>query len=56
MKLYLSRRRNGLYQLSRLEPVTADIRGADGLSDVWPQPGDPAVVHGLCPFSVKALF
>ena len=57
MKLYLSRRRNGLYQLTRLEPIVRDmllVPPPDN-TDAYPRPGDPIVLPGLCPFSVKLL-
>jgi hypothetical protein len=55
MRLYLSRRLNGLYQLTRLEPIICDIIGLDQ-KDAFPQPGDPISFQGLCPIAVKMIF
>jgi hypothetical protein len=55
MKLYLSRKQNGLYMLTKLEPVRTPIFHTD-LEDVFVRPGDPINFQGLCPFSVRALF
>ena len=55
MKLYLSKRRNGLYQLTALQPIVTNVAGSD-VQDVYPTPGDPINFQGLCPFSVKRLF
>lgn len=55
MRLYLSRRLNGLYQLTRLEPVICTLAGSTQ-HDAFPRPGDPISIQGLCPFAVKKLF
>jgi hypothetical protein len=55
VKLYLSKRLNGLYQLTALPPTVVKIVNTE-LKDVYPQPGDPVIFQGLCPFSVKRLF
>jgi hypothetical protein len=55
MKLYLARKKNGLYMLTKLEPVCSNIFHTDHV-DVFVRPGDPINFQGLCPFSVHALF
>jgi hypothetical protein len=55
MRLYLSRRRNGLYQLTRLEPVVCELVGCGGMTDAFPRPGDPIVFGGLCPVGARLL-
>jgi hypothetical protein len=55
MKLYLARKSNGLYMLTKLEPVCTNIVHTDHV-DVFVRPGDPINFQGLCPFSVHALF
>lgn len=55
MKLYLSRKANGLYQLTKLAPVVTEIIHT-GKMDVFVQPGDPINFQGLCPIAVKMLF
>jgi hypothetical protein len=55
MKLHLARKKNGLYMLTKLEPVRTNIVHTDHV-DVFVQPGDPINFQGLCPFSIHALF
>lgn len=55
MRLYLARKRNGLYQLTALQPVREMIKGTD-YDDIFVTPGDPINFQGLCPFSVQKLF
>jgi hypothetical protein len=55
MKLYLARKMNGLYVLTKLEPVVTNIVHTSQL-EVFVRPGDPINFQGLCPFSVHALF
>lgn len=55
MKLWLARKQNGLYQLTKFKPISTNIFGTD-IPDVFVEPGDPINFQGLCPFSVKALF
>jgi hypothetical protein len=55
MKLYLARKTNGLYMLTKLEPVCTNIVHTDHV-EVFVRPGDPINFQGLCPFSVHALF
>ena len=55
MKLYLSRRFNGLYQLTRLKPTITEIMGTNN-TDAYPQPGDPIVFGSICPIMAKLLF
>jgi hypothetical protein len=55
MKLYLARKKNGLYMITKLEPVRTNIFHTDQL-EVFVRPGDPINFQGLCPFSIHALF
>jgi hypothetical protein len=54
MKLYLARKMNGLYMITKLEPVRTNIFHTDHL-EVFVRPGDPINFQGLCPFSIHAL-
>jgi hypothetical protein len=54
MKPYLARKKNGLYQQTKLEPVCASMVHTDQ-ADVFVRSGDPINFRGLCPFSVHAL-
>jgi len=54
MRLYLSRRANGSYQVTALEPVRTAMRGWNQ-EDLYPRPGDPVIFQGLCPFSIQRL-
>ena len=55
MKLHLARKKNGLYMLTKLEPIRTNIVHTEHM-DVFVQPGDPINFQGLCPFSIHALF
>jgi hypothetical protein len=55
MKLYLARKKNGLYMITKLEPLLTNIFHTDQL-EVFVRPGDPINFQGLCPFSIHALF
>ncbi len=55
MKLYLARKKNGMYMITKLEPVLTNIIHTDQL-EVFVRPGDPINFQGLCPFSIHALF
>ena len=55
MRLYLSRRREGTYMLTRLRPVRAKLKGFD-LEDLYFQHGDPMAIMGMCAASAKGLF
>jgi hypothetical protein len=55
MKLYLARKKNGLYVLTKLEPILTNIVHTDYL-EIFVRPGDPINFQGLCPYSVRALF
>jgi hypothetical protein len=55
MKLYLARKNNGLYMLTKLEPVRTSMVHTDH-AEVFVRPGAPVNFQGLCPFSVHALF
>jgi hypothetical protein len=55
MKLYLARKKNGLYMLTKLEPVRTNMFHTDHV-EMFVRPGDPINFQGLCPFSVHALF
>jgi hypothetical protein len=55
MRMYLARKKNGLYMLTKFEPVLTNIFHTDHL-EVFVRPGDPINFQGLCPFSIHALF
>jgi hypothetical protein len=55
MKLYLSRRASGSYQVTALQPIRTTMLGC-ATEDVYPRPGDPVTLGGLCPFSIHKLF
>jgi hypothetical protein len=54
MKLYLARKKNGLYMITKLEPVLTNIFHTDQM-EVFVRPGDPINFQGLCPYSIHAL-
>ena len=48
MKLYLTRQLNGLYMLTALKPIFADILGSNGKIDAYIQAGEPIGMRNLC--------
>jgi hypothetical protein len=55
VKLYLSRTHDGKYTLTAFRPLRCPVRGT-GWEDLYPRPGDPVDVRGLCPWGVGKLF
>ncbi|MDA1055015.1 MAG: hypothetical protein O3C40_31725 [Planctomycetota bacterium] len=55
LKLHCSRLGSGLYCLHDLPMINATVKGADR-RDLYPSPGEPIGVGGLCPDGVARLF
>jgi len=52
---YLTRRSNGLYLLTYLEPIICAVGNTDRM-DAYAQPGDPFALNNLCSWSITALW
>lgn len=55
MKLYLSRTHDTKYTLTAFRPLRCKVRGT-AWEDLYPRPGDPVDVRGLCPWGISKLF
>lgn len=54
MNVYVTRRPNGLYMLTRLPPLRVLV-GMSDTEDLYVKPGDPIGVNNLCPAIVHSL-
>lgn len=54
-KIWLSRRRNGNYLLTKIQPEKHEVRGL-GVEDYYVPYGDPMGLDNCCPAGVMAIF
>ena len=54
MELYLTRQRNGLYMLTKNEPIFCVVEGRD-FEDAYIAPGEPVGMRNFCDLILKLV-